>query len=129
MTVISNSAPDRSVLHAVKGDAIDIVFFVNSELIATGHKFYVQANEAPEDGSPFTASSLRMQVRRKDGLLLKDWTSGVSPADITIATGSFRLTDDDGFLEAGFFDYDIQETTENLTIMRGIFYVEKETTV
>jgi len=126
MTIISNSAPDRPVLHAVKGDAIDMEIFVNSEIIATGRRFYVQALSAPTDGSPYTPATLRMQVRRKDGLLLKDWISGASPADIVIGAGSFHLTDD-GFDEAGFFDYDVQDA--DFTIMRGTFYVEKETTL
>jgi hypothetical protein len=127
MTVISNSAPERSSLHAVKGDAIDLELFVNSELISTGRKFYVQALSAPDDGIPYTAISLQIQVRRKDGLLLKDWISGVSPSDIVIGAGSFHITDADGFGEAGFFDFDVQDS--EFTIMSGTFYVEKETTV
>jgi len=127
MTVISNNAPDRSAIHAVKGDAIDLELFVNSEIIPTGRKFYVQALSAPDEGTPFTATSLRMQVRRKDNLLLKDWVSGASPSDIVIGAGSFHLTDTDGFSESGFFDFDIQDS--EFTIMRGTFYVEKETTI
>jgi len=129
MTVIKNTAPDRSNLFAVKGDAIDMTLYVNSEISTTGRIFYVRAGLAPENGSLYTPTSLRMQVRRKDGLLLKDWISGTSPSDIVIGTGYFHLTDPDGFLESGFFDFDIQETTENFTIMRGTFYVERETTV
>jgi len=129
MTVISNSAPDRSAIHVVKGDAIDLELFVNSEIISTGRKFYIQALSAPDHGTPYNATSLRIQVRRYDNLLLKDWISGASPADIVISTGSFHLIDADGFDQAGWFDFDVQETTENLTIMRGTFYVEKETTI
>jgi len=126
MTIISNTAPDRSSLHAVKGDSIDLTLYVNSEITATGRKFYVQADQAPASGSAYAMTALHMQVRRKDGLLIKDWVSGVSPSDIVIGSGYFHLTDD-GFDQSGFFDYDVQD--DNFTIMRGTFYVEKETTL
>lgn len=79
-------------------------------------------------------ASCRMMVRRKDGLLLKDWMSGVSPSDIVIDpvnTGYIHIYDIDGFLESGYFDYDFEADngTGMITVIQGTWKVEKQITI
>ena len=130
MTLIYNTEPANVDLVSVQGDAINMEFFVNELLTATSKKYYANINSAPEEGSPFTMASLHMQVRREDGLLLKDWISGVSPSDIVISAGQFDLFDIDGFIGNGFYNYDLKcdNGSGEFTIMSGLFRVIKKIT-
>lgn len=132
MTMLCNTDPAAVDIYAVKGDTIDMHFYINYELIPTGKKFYASLNTNPSSGSIYNLGALNMQVRRKDGLLLKDWLSGISPTDIVISGNTFHLFDADGFFESGHFDYDVSEfdgISGFKTIMRGSFHVEKEITI
>ena len=124
--MISNTDPAKIDLFAVEGDALDMTIYINYELIGEGRKFYARGNFEPYDGIPYVLATLHLQVRRKDGLLIKDWISGVSPADIIITGGHFTLTDE-GFLESGVFDYDLSDG--DFTIMRGEWFVKKQITI
>jgi hypothetical protein len=133
MPIIYNIEPAKIDLFAIQGDSIHMDFFVNVELTSLSRKFYLTVNIAPSTGTPFHIDSLHLQVRRKDGLLLKDWISGISPSDIVInpsADGQFSLYDVDGFLESGLFDYDLQVDTgaEIFTLMTGNCIVKKQIT-
>lgn len=92
--------------------------------------FQVTINDLPFDLSPFVVS---MQVRRKDGLLIKDWSSiGLTPA-ITISTDIFDIWTD-GFADIDTLDYDVQVKDPgiggiSLTIMSGTLFVKKQHTV
>jgi hypothetical protein len=132
MTILYNTDPAVVDIYAVKGDTIDMRFHINYELIPTGKKFYACLNSNHSFGGIYNLGALNMQVRRKDGLLLKDWLSGISPTDIVISGNIFHLFDADGFLESGHFNYDVSEfdgVSGFKTIMRGSFWVEKEITV
>ena len=127
--MLFNSDPAFVNLNAIEGNTIDMVFYINSELIDFGRKFYANCNSAPVHGSPYLMADLKIQVRRKDRLLIKEWLSGVSPSDIVITDGHFRLTDETGFEESGVFDYDLIDTSENISIMRGEWLVKKQITL
>jgi hypothetical protein len=135
MTTLYNIDPARIDLYAVQGDAIDMEFYINAESLSTAMwKFYVELGNAPATGVPFYIYSARLQVRRKDGLLIKDWYSGVSPADIVldlIFGGYCHLTDINGFGESGFFDYDLQFDNGYgfMTVMSGTWKVKKQITI
>jgi hypothetical protein len=112
MTLISNSGLERVNFSAVVGDAIDLPLYVTNLDV------------------PFPMVTARMQVRRKDGYLLKDWISGVSPADIVIDPfniGYLHIFDIDGFDQSGFFDYDLEcdNGAGVITMVKGIWHVEK----
>jgi hypothetical protein len=134
MPIIYNIEPAKVDLFAVQGDIIDMEFYINADSLSSAMwKFFVNVNNAPSDGIPFYMYSLRMQVKRKDGLLLKDWLSGVSPADIVVDLifgGYAHLTDSLGFLEPGIFDYDLKcdNGSGEFTIMKGTWIVEKQIT-
>ena len=131
MTILYNTEPAKVDLYAVRGDTLDMHFCINNELIETGKKYYVSMNSNPLIGSPYDLGSLHIQVRRKDGLLIKDWLSGVSPSDIVVNDNQFHLFDTDGFLESGHFDYDVEEydgVSGFKCIMRGSWHVEKQIT-
>jgi hypothetical protein len=137
MTTIFNTDPARIDLEATQGDSIYMEFYVNLGISPTvAQKFYTTVNIAPTEGVPFYIYEVIMQVRRKDGLLLKDWTSVGSPADILLDMvdgGYMGLFDPDGFLESGEFDYDVKVYTDAIltqliTIMRGSFTVKKQIT-
>ena len=126
MTMLSNIDAAKINLYARKGDTIDMLFYVSYELLSTGKKYYISLNSAPSQGSALALGSLRIYVRRKDRLLLKEWISGVSPSDIVISGSTFHLYDISGFLESGVFDFYIEEYgTEIFTIATGEFYVSK----
>jgi hypothetical protein len=130
--MLYNTEPAKNDLYAVKGDTLNMYFHVNYELIATGKKFYVSLNIDPVNGFVYNLGALHIQVSRKDGLLIKDWYSGVSPSDIVVSGNIFHLFDTDGFLESGFFDYDVEEfdgVSGFKCIMRGSWHVEKEITI
>jgi hypothetical protein len=138
MTTIFNTEPARIDLEATQGDSIYMEFYVNMGISQTvAQKFYTTVNIPPVDGSPLYIYDVLMQVRRKDGLLLKDWISAGSPSDITldmIDGGYIGLFDADGFLESGEFDYDVKVYTDALntqlvTIMSGSFTVKKQITI
>lgn len=135
MTTLYNTYPAKINLFAVQGDGIDMEFYVNYEsLTSAGKKFYIELNTSPSSGVPFFMTSARLQVRRKDGLLIKDWISGVSPADIVldlISGGYCHLTDVNGFEESGFFDYDLEVDNGMgyITIMTGVWKVKKQITI
>jgi hypothetical protein len=133
MPILYNIEPARIDLQATQGDSINMNFRVTAEVLSTGVKVYVQQYNIPALGTLIHLDSVQMQVRSKDSLLLKDWYSGVTPANILInplANGDFDLVDSDGFLESGFFDYDVQvdDGTDIFTIMSGTFYVKKQIT-
>lgn len=127
MPTIYNTEPAQVDLFALQGDTIDMSFYVNYELTSLAKKFYVNLNTAPVNGTAYPLHTLEIQVRRKDGLLIKDWLSGISPSDIVITSSHFDLYDADGFLESGAFDYDILEFNGIgfFTIMTGNFIVKK----
>jgi len=132
MPILYNTEPAKVDLSVIAGDTIDMPFYINYELIPTGKKFYVSLNTAPSDGTPYTLGSIEFQVRRKDSLLLKDWLSGVSPSDIVVVGSTFYLFDPDGFLESGFFDFDVSEfdgVHGFKRIMRGTWEVKKQITI
>ena len=129
MTLIYNTDPAKIDIYAIQGDSLDMEFFINSEILSTGEKFYSQIGSAPLSGSACNLNSLEIQVRRKDSLKIKEWISGVSPSDIVISLNSFHLYDADGFLESGTFDYQVKETFGNKCIMQGEFFVKKQITV
>lgn len=131
MTTFLNTEPANIDLEFVQGDIIDMEFFINELLSSTSRKFYASLNSAPGDGSAFLMTDLNLQVRRKDSLLIKDWISGVSPSDIVISTGQFHLSDDVGFSEDGFFDYDLKcdNGIGEFTIMKGNVKVNKQITL
>lgn len=132
--IIYNIEPAKVDLLATQGDAINIEFYINATSPSLSMwKFFVAVNNPPADGVPYYMYSARMQVRRKDGLLLKNWLSGISPADITLDLlfgGYAHLNDLTGFLESGFFDYDFQVDNGSgiFTIIKGNFIVEKQIT-
>jgi hypothetical protein len=134
MTLIYNTEPAKVDLFAIQGDAINFEFYINCTALSLSMwKFYVEVNNPPLDGVPYYMYTARMQVRRKDGLLLKDWQSGISPADIVldlIFGGYAHVTDLTGFLESGIFDYDLQVDNGQgiFTIMIGTFIVKKQIT-
>jgi hypothetical protein len=128
-----NIEPARVDIEATEGDSINLNFQVTAEVLSTGIKVHVLSYSTPPLGTLIHLNSLRMQVRRKDGLLLKDWYSGVSPATILINPlddGEFDVHDD-GFLESGFFDYDVEVDTgvETFTLMSGMFHVKRQFTI
>ncbi|MCJ7447895.1 MAG: hypothetical protein MUO72_09390 [Bacteroidales bacterium] len=132
MTMVYNTDPAKVDIFAIEGDTIDMRFYVNYEMTLTGKKFYVGVNSIPVNGSPYNLGALKIQVRRKDFLLLKDWLSGVSPSDIVVSGASFHLFDADGFLESGTFDYDVMEfdgVHGFKRIMKGSWDVKKQITI
>jgi hypothetical protein len=134
MTFLYNIDPARIDLFAVEGDAINMEFNIYEESTLTAHKFYAALNLFPSTGTAFNMQAARMQVRRKDGLLIKDWISGTSPADITLdpsSPGWVLLFDQSGFTESGYFDYDFQidNGAGFMTIMTGHFWVKKQITI
>lgn len=132
MTLIYNTDPAKINIFAIKGDTLDMTFYVNYEVIPTGKKFYAQIGSSPTEGAAYNLGTLEIQVRRKDSLKLKEWLSGVSPSDIVISGNHFHLLDADGFLESGFFDYSVEEfdgVSGYKCIMMGEFIVKKEITL
>jgi|GEM_PF-2476440 len=135
MTMIYNTEPAEIDIFAIQGDMIDIEFYINANSLPWSMwKFFVEVNNVPIEGVPFFMYSLRMQVKRKDGLLLKDWRSSISPADITVDLiygGYAHLVDSLGFLESGVFDYDLKcnNGSGEFTIMRGQWQIKKQVTI
>jgi hypothetical protein len=114
MPTIYNIETVKTNLEATQGDTI--LF-----------SFNVTLNDVAFDMTGYQA---RMQVRRKDGLLIKDWMSYVSPADITI-TADLLEFNTAGFTDYGIFNYDLQVTTPAgtvMTLMAGEFVVKKQFT-
>jgi hypothetical protein len=121
--MIYNTEPATVDIFAVEGDTIDMQFYVNYELTSTGKKFYVAANGSPVDGNAYNLGTLQ---------LLKDWLSGISPTDIVVTGNHFHLFDADGFLESGYFDYDVMEFDGIhgfKRIMKGSWNVKKQITI
>ena len=109
---------------AVQGDGIDSTFQVK------------KWDATLQDWVAFdlTGKCIDMQIRRQDGLLIKDWHSCVSPAQIIINTSYLTLLDDDGIMDAGLHNYDIQYRDNTGSIvphafMRGYFWITKQVTV
>jgi hypothetical protein len=131
MPIIYNIEPARNDLFAKKGNSINMNFQVSSETTSLANlKFYINAHSIPISGIPYHMDQLVMYVRRKDGLLLKEWRSGVTPSDILInpsVDGEFNLFDAAGFSESGHFDYDLNHDTgtELYTMGTGSFFVTK----
>jgi hypothetical protein len=128
---INNTYPAKNDLQATEGDTIAMNFQVNRVIDSSNNqKFYINCFSIPHHGTAFHMDSLKMQIRRKDGVLLKEWLSASSPAEITInpiADGEFNISDS-GFSESGFFDYDLQceNGTDIFTIMKGTFLINKK---
>lgn len=131
MTMLYNTDPAPVDITVVRGDTIDMTFHVTVDLIALARKFYVTLNGDPAEGSANNLNDLRIQVRRKDGLLLKEWLSGVSPSNIIVTNNTYHLYDPDGFLESGHFDYEVEEHDSDgyFCIQRGSWWVKKEITI
>lgn len=120
-------------LSAIQGDSICFNFKVTGEIKSTGIKIRAELFNVPEIGTLLNMTSLQITVRRKDGLIVKSWISGVTPANITIGIsgGDFIVSDSDGFPDPGFFDYDCQVTDVGGiigTILYGTFHVKKQIT-
>lgn len=137
MTLIYNSEPARIDLEATQGDSIDMNFQVTAEYLSNANrKIYVEAITIPELGIPLFLVGLDMWVRRKDSIVVKEWSSmGVTPhiSINPVLDGEFQLTDTDGFLDHGFYDYDCQVHDpgvggQTYTIMTGTFHVKKQIT-
>ena len=115
MSIFYNIEPFKVDLSAVQGDKII-------------YSFNVTINDVAFD---MTGYVVEMHVRRKDGLLLKSWSSvGTSEITITIDVLDFYA---DGFDESGIFDYDLQirdpvPLGNLLTIMFGQQIVQKQFT-
>lgn len=110
MTLFYNIEYEGADLIFVEGDPIDMTFSVDE-------------NDA---AYPLTGKTINMQVRRLDGLLLKDMTSTGSPCGITIIGNTFNIYCE-GFDERGLFEYDIEVVGVG-TIMRGYAVVKKQIT-
>lgn len=133
MPIIYNTDPANIDLSVIQGDIIDMEFYINAMSYSNAMwKFFVEVNNAPTTGVPFYMYKLRMVVKRKDGLVIKDWNSGVSPSDIVLdlINGGYAHLTDDGFLESGVFDYDLKcdNNFGEFTIMRGEWIVKKQIT-
>jgi hypothetical protein len=133
MPTIYNIEPARIDLECTQGDSIQMNFQVTAEILSTGAKIYVQSFNIPEYGTLIHLDDLEMTVKRKDGKVLKSWTSIGTPSAISInpsVDGEFDLVDVDGFDESGFFNYDLQITDGSYigTLMSGIFHVKKQVT-
>jgi hypothetical protein len=129
--LIYNIEPAQIDLFAIQGDTIDMTLYVTNELTANGRKFFIQAYSNSENGTAHDLGQLIMQVRRKDGLLIKEWYSNVSPESILISGNTFYIYDQDGFDESGLFDFSIEENEGGKyhCIATGQFYVKKEITI
>lgn len=120
--------PARQTIVANEGDAIDLTFYVARIVDGLGQRFYTALNQSPDDGVAYNLTDVTIRVRRKDRLLIKEWTTGVSPADIVCSGATFHLTDVAGFEESGAFDYEVEDTARNVTIIYGEFWVKKQVT-
>lgn len=120
--------PDQQIIVANEGDAIDLTFHVSRTVDGYGEHFYTALNQAPDDGVAYNLTDVTIRVRRKDRLLIKEWLTGISPADIVCSVATFHLTDDTGFEECGAFDYEVEDTARNVTIIYGEFWVKKQVT-
>lgn len=111
MTMIYNIEPYKVDLIFKMGDTIDMLF--------TAYK----------DGVLYPISGKRVDIhfKRQDGLLIKSLTSAITPQTVILGTYSFRMYAD-GFLESGYFNYDVQVTdgTDVLTIQTGHAWVNKD---
>lgn len=130
MTLIGNIVPALINIQAIRGDTIDLTFYVNYLDSESGRIFYASPYAVPSSGVGYNLTALKIHVLRKDNLLIKEWISGVSPSDIVISGASFHLSDLVGFEESGALDYEVQDTSIHgtITIIRGQFWVLKEFT-
>jgi hypothetical protein len=131
--MIYNIETAKADIEATEGDSINLNFRVTAEILSTGLKVHTLSYNIPPLGTLIHLDSLQIQVRREDGVLLKNWYSGVTPANIIInplADGDFDILDN-GFMESGFFNYDCQVNTgsEIFTLMAGKFHVKKQITI
>jgi hypothetical protein len=77
-----------------------------------------------------TGMQMDIHFRRKDGLLVKSFSSiGIAPA-ITIAGTVYNLYSVIGFSDIDVLDYDVQliNGTDILTIQEGTAFIKKQTT-
>lgn len=114
MPLYYNIEPFKADLIFKAGDTIDI-------------SFNVYMNGVLYD---MTGMQLDIKFRRKDGLLVKQFSSaGIAPA-ITIVTSNYNLKSLTGFLNVDVLDYDVQLTniTDIFTIQTGQAYITKEIT-
>jgi len=123
MTTFHNIDYQTLNFEAVQGDGINFIFDAQIWDVTTGAWIDFDLSGLCVD----------MQVRRQDGLLLKDWHSCPSPAEILVSGHTVQIVDDSGIMEAGFHNTDIQyrDPADNVphTFVRGLFKVTKQVTV
>lgn len=122
-----NTKPDELRLWAKENDVLDMDLYVNYFHDEASNSFKVRLNEEPDQGDPFAMLCVRFRVRRKDGLLLKEWLSCVSPSELVVTAGLISVLDEDGFDQSGLFDYDVCVNNGEgwFTIMTGMWTVKK----
>ncbi len=119
MNVFYNNRPYKADLVFTRGDTVNMTIMA--------YRFDPSLN----DWAMFDLSGKRVDAwfRRKDGLVVKQLTSSVSPATIIIDRSSFTFKDDP-FEAPGYLDYDVQ-VTDGLgvfTIMTGMPIIKKDVT-
>ena len=107
-----NARPAKVDIEFTQGDTINFSYevFINSvALILTGLK-------------------IRLKVRRKDGLLVKDWSTVTG--EINTLGSIYNVYTSSGFIDAGDFDYDVDVTdvSDTYTFQSGSFHVIKQIT-
>ena len=117
--------PARLDIMLTKDDVIDMTFFVERTLDGVGQKFYSTLNIAPDEAVSYSMTSISMRVKRQDGLVIKEWISGVSPSNIVCDGSNFHLYDDAGIGESGYFDYEVKDETRGIVIIRGKIWSRK----
>lgn len=112
MTLAHNIQFAQIDIITVAGDTIDLTFQVDINGLFD-----------------LTDKLIECKVRRKDGLIVKSWTSAGSPATISGAIGAYNIFDD-GWDQVGFFDYDVQVTDyeSTYTIQKGTWENKKQIT-
>lgn len=78
-----------------------------------------------------TGFRIDIHVRRKDGLLIRSFSTAGGSPEISIVTDSFTIYSTTAFDKAGDYEYDVQvfDLTNTYTIIKGNLYVEKEQTI
>jgi hypothetical protein len=114
MTLVYNIEPAHIDIIFKQGDTINISFdvYLNDVLFI------------------MTGMQLDIKFRRKDGLLIKNFSSaGIAPA-ITIVTSSYNLYEIAGFSNIDVLDYDVQliDGADVSTIQYGEAKIKKQIT-
>ncbi len=116
MDIFYNNKPFQVSLVFKQGETIDMTFTVydwNPITLAW-------------DLFDMTGMIIKIQFRRKDGLLIKELFSNISPPGIIILTSNFTINDV-GFNNPDFLDYDVKITSgTNIKIfMEGYAWIKK----